>query len=55
MKRCAKCDKDYDAAYDACPHCAATPFANTMDIIGKLLFIPLGLVVLYFVLNIIFR
>jgi len=22
MKRCAKCDRQYDDAYDACPHCA---------------------------------
>lgn len=22
MKRCAKCDHDYDDAYDACPRCA---------------------------------
>jgi Flp pilus assembly protein TadB len=22
MKRCAKCDQEYEDSYDACPHCA---------------------------------
>ena len=25
MKRCARCDYEYDDAYDGCPSCARTP------------------------------
>jgi hypothetical protein len=28
MPKCAKCDRDYDSAYDACPHCARQSSAN---------------------------
>lgn len=23
MKKCAKCDREYEDSYDACPHCSA--------------------------------
>ena len=31
MKRCARCDHEYDDAYDSCPECARRiPTSNTM-------------------------
>jgi hypothetical protein len=35
VKKCAKCDAEYDDAYDACPACAkGDEFANAGKVVG---------------------
>jgi hypothetical protein len=36
MKRCARCDREYEANYDACPHCARDATAQAEKKKGNL-------------------
>lgn len=36
MKKCARCDYEYDDAYDGCPRCVAAPGGSPTAVLARL-------------------